>query len=183
MINLKDIHQWQRLAAGEMFDFPSDRARPVKLEVNASAEVAIYIDLKGEEEPRLLALVKGRETLNFVVPGAFTIFHEGDAVDVYFLTADGARVHRENMGADAYTKLHERRAVSPEFEYMRWQMEYNMKRRMDAMAAQFEASINAIQSGQNSTGADDSGAAGGTTEPTASVEQPVGDGTAGGVSG
>lgn len=180
MINLNDIHQWQRLEDGELFAFPAVRPRPVKLEVNTSGKVALYIELQGKE-PAFLALVEGRETVNFVVPGPFSIMHRSPEADVYFLTADGARVHRENMDKEAYTQLHERRAVNPEIEFMRYQMEANINKRLAMQQAQFERML--ADARTESAGTVDSSqpeSGDGSTSPDTSVA-PAGSEAGGGV--
>ncbi|QWY83446.1 hypothetical protein [Rhizobium phage RHph_X92] len=185
MINLNDIDKWVPLAAGESFEFASTRPRPVKLEVNCSAETPLFIQLEGADElPRFLALVKGRETVNFVVPGAFSIFHDcpDPSQDVMLWTADGGKVHRENVSAATFTKLHERRAVNPEFEYMRYQMEANMQKRLAAQQAQFERMMNE-RLGAEGTGTNDSGTSTSAPVTTSSDTQPVGTGSEGGSGG
>lgn len=137
MITLNDVNKWVPLSAGEMIEYPSDRPRPVSLDVNTSGPAIIMIQL-GQEEPRLLALVTGRETLKFAVPGPYAIMHRSPDEEVYILTADGSKVHREQIGDETFTQLHERRARNPELEYMMYTMERNFQRRMKAQEAQLE---------------------------------------------
>lgn len=190
MINLHDIENWTRLEDGEIFDFPGNKARSIKMEVNTSDRTILMIQVN-DQEPRFLALVDGRETLTFVVSGSFSIMHKAPiGTEVYFRTADGDSIHRVSLDAQAFTRLHERRAVNPEFEYMRYQMEANFQKRMDAQRAQIErmladaaAAAPAPVSGTESTGTTDPVETGGDTGSEPPAPQPVGDGseTGGGV--
>jgi len=107
MITLNDIHSWEKLPAGEIMPFDNDYARPVTLDINTSKEVALFIMLAGEGDLRLLALVKGRETLKLVVPGAYAITHNDPEAYVYFYTRDGSVQHREALDEQSYTTHHE----------------------------------------------------------------------------
>jgi hypothetical protein len=138
MQHLRDLTHWQALEVGEYIDFASERPRTIKMHVNTSEKVPLMIDIGEEAGFRLLALVEGLETLTFVVPGAFKIAHMSETAHVQLLTADGTTVHRVNVDAVAYTRLHERKPVNEEFEFMRYQMEANARKNMEMMAAQFE---------------------------------------------
>lgn len=147
MIVLNDIVNWVQLEDGELIKFANQRPRQVKLEVNTSEKTVLMIQLEQEEEPRFLALVEGRETLHFVVPGAFELMHRTPGADVYLLTADGAKVHREGLGLDAYTTLHERRARNPELEYIQYMMNLNMEKRLRLQAEAFERRLADVNRG------------------------------------
>lgn len=90
----------------------------------------------GDSAPQLLALVKGRETLKFAVPGKYAIMHKSPDVDVMVLTADGSKIHREQMGDETFTTLHERAPRDPHLEQMMYTMEMNFQRRMKAQEEQ-----------------------------------------------
>lgn len=107
MITLNDIHHWENLPAGQVMPFDNDYARAVTLDVNTSKEVPLFIMLGGEDKLRLLALVKGRETLKFVVPGAYAVTHTDQDAIVDFFTRDGAKQHREAVDEESYTTHHE----------------------------------------------------------------------------
>lgn len=152
MIVLNDIAKWVPLAGGEVIRFGGKRPRPIKLEMNTSEPAVIMIHIDGEDVPRLLARVTGRETLSFVVPGPFEIMHRSIDAEVYVLAADGAKVHRENMAVEAYTTLHERRARNPELEFIQWQMNKNMEKRLAMQAAEFERRLRNVDSGKSIAG-------------------------------
>lgn len=150
MLTLNDIQKWVPLEDGEVITFAGQRPRPIMLEVNTSEKAVLMIHLKGEDTPRLLALVEGRETLSFVVPGPFDLMHRTPGADVYVLAADGSKVHREGLDLDAYTTLHERRARNPEIEYMQYLMNQNIEKRLAKQAETFERRLASVNRGTGS---------------------------------
>lgn len=169
MITVNDVHNWVELGLGEVIEYPAERPRPVTLDVNTSGEAVIMIQLANEKAPRLLALVKGRETIKFAVPCAYQIMHKSPESDVYVLTADGSKVHREAMGEEAFTTLHERRPRDPNLEYMMYTMEQNFQRRMKIQEAQIERRYQAVSGGTSDKGED---AGGGKQTPDPAGSKP-----------
>lgn len=144
MITMNDIVNWARLDVREEATFESTRARPVTLDVNTSGPVALYVRVVGEDEERLLALVTGRETVKFVVPGTFTLFHTSDE-DVYILTADGTIQHRQDMGLEKFTLIHERRKLDGDTQAVVDALNRNHQRNYAAMQRQIESLQNAVR--------------------------------------
>lgn len=141
MQQLGDINRWVSIGEGEVLEFNDRRARPVRLAVNTSRKAELMIQI-GSDEPRFLALVEGRDLLQFVVPGAYAIMHRTPEAEVLILTADGDAQHRVNMAEEVYTSLHERRARDPALERMQFEMQRNFDRRMAQVTAQVERMIN-----------------------------------------
>ncbi|UIB81425.1 hypothetical protein [Flyfo microvirus Tbat2_108] len=134
---LHDIVHWAILKAHEQIVFGNPNARPITLKVNAEKEVALYIHLEGEEDPRFLATFKGRDTLKFVVPGRFTLINATLDVDAWVLSSDSSKVHRVAIEEEVFTTLHEPRARDENLERMMQAMQRNIERRVSyQMAAQ-----------------------------------------------
>lgn len=159
MINLKDMTAWRPLETGEVLEYRARRPRPVKLEVNTDRPVALMIAL-GAQAPQLLALVEGRQTISFVVPGEYQLLHLTEGATVWCYSADGTVVHRPNLVEEAYTRIHQRKARDPEMEYMMYSMNKNLERRMAQHAAELERKY-AINSRAGNSGGDRQPAGGG----------------------
>lgn len=151
MITLNDIHSWEVLPAGDAMPFENDYARAVTLDINTSKKVALYIMLAGEggeDHPsplRLLALVEGRETLKFVVPGAYAITHVDDDAEVYFYTRDGSKQHRVALDdEESFTKPHEFVERDPALVAIEEKMMRRFRRREKELERAFER-VNAPQ--------------------------------------
>ncbi|AXH73931.1 MAG: hypothetical protein [Microviridae sp.] len=139
MITLNDIHSWENLPAGEAMPFDNDYARPVTLDINTSKKVPLYIMLAGEGVLRLLALVEGRETLKFVVPGAYAITHKDDEADVYFYTRDGSVQHRVALDdEESFTTHHEFVERDPALVAIEEKMMRRFRRREKELEQAFE---------------------------------------------
>jgi len=140
MIVVNDIHHWAQLGATAVA-FPSEKARPCTLDFNAAGKAQIYIQIDGEEKPRFLALVEGRETVKFVTPGAYRVMNKTADVDCYILTRDGELQHRENLDEEAFTTLHEPVGKDPALEAVMVKMNANINRRLKLMEAQYERKL------------------------------------------
>lgn len=127
MQRMYNLDKWTRLDEGEALSFDNPRPRNVRLEVNAPQETALYV-ADGSGEVHFLALVKGRDTLEFGSSGAFQLTVEGSGLMVY--TADGADISHEELGAVSFTKVVERRRRNPELEQLAYMMQQNMERRL-----------------------------------------------------
>lgn len=139
MQHLIDLKSWAEMDPGVDYAFHK-RARPMTVEVNTSKPVPLFIHFEGEDSPRLLALVNGRDTLKFVVPDiAFTIGHVEADAHVYLLTGDGELHHRQEMGQEKFTTLYEGRRLSPEMQEVYERLNRNAERNTRALLREIDA--------------------------------------------
>lgn len=132
MQRLFALSQWAFLAAGAGNHYPGQLARTVRLEVNAPVETGLYIvpydEQTGEQkEPVFLALVKGRDLVEFSADYAFDLVPQDD---LYILTVDGQLTHVEVEDAVSFTKIVERKRRDPVLEQMMWEANRNMEARL-----------------------------------------------------
>ena len=128
MQRIMNVDKWQVMQAGKAVPFASADARRVRLDVNAPAESTLwYID--GNVETTFLALVIGRDVIEFFAVGEFSIGCEGG--DCWCYSIDGEDLSFSIPDAVSFTKVVERRPRNPEFELMRYEMQRNMQRMMD----------------------------------------------------
>lgn len=136
---LNDLVNWVKLTADKGIVFANTNPRPITLRVNSEKEVALYIHLDGEEDPRFLATYKGRDTLKFVVPGKFMLINGSVDVDAYVLSNDSAAVHRVALEEEVFTTLHEPRVRDENVERMMQAMQRNIERRVSYQLAAQQA--------------------------------------------
>lgn len=133
MQRMFNLDKWTRLDKGKGLEFTNPRPRNVRLEVNSPVKAALHvIDEHGEDH--FLALVEGRETVEFGTTGAFSLTSDAEC-NVY--TADGADISSVVVEPVILTKIAERRARNPELEYLQRVMYENMERRIAATEADF----------------------------------------------
>lgn len=133
MQKINNFSRWVQLADGQRIDFNSEKARIVRLDVNAPSEVCLYI-VNEDEEAFFLALVKGRDTIEFHSEGRFGLTVDGGVVNLY--TVDGDDTSIKVLAPVIFTKIAERRRRNPELEAMVATMERNLNRRMEAQAGE-----------------------------------------------
>lgn len=142
MQKLGDLNRWVPVGEGELLEFVGTRPRLLRIEVNASASTAFYVHVDGEDAPRFLARVEGFDTLEFYVPGAFTLMFKtpdpANVPDVLVRTADGSEQHRANMAEEVYTTLHTKAARDPAMERMQAAMMANNARVMAKLQKEME---------------------------------------------
>lgn len=175
MQRIFNVDRWVVIEPGQVLEYPSERARLVRVEVN-STDVANLFLLKPDGEAFHLARVCGRDTIEFVSPGRFSLSAADGAISVY--TVDGTTGHVTVEGPQSFTTIVERRRRSPEMDAMMRMMQTNVERRLaqqaDELTAQFErrerdreARLAAasrsrdVASQPASTGSDDTAKAGG----------------------
>lgn len=134
MQTINDIKSWELLQIGEQIDFPSDKPRAVRLEFNVAGKALIYMLLKGEKQPRFLALVEGRETVRVVVPGAYALLTKTKDAEVFLLTDDNQKLHRNPVDEETFTTFHEPRAIDENYERILNAVNRNMNIRLHEQA-------------------------------------------------
>lgn len=132
MLRIRDMSKWLRLNAGSKLDFPIEKPRPVRIEVNAPVETRLdYISPDGEVT--FLALVKGRETVEFETIGAFAL--ASDADELYVYSSEAEVVHSIVEAPESFTRIMQgRRTRNPEMEALIHQMNRNFERQLEKQA-------------------------------------------------
>lgn len=130
MQRIFNIDKWSRIPQGKAMKFAGDRPRKVVLEVNCP--VRTQLSLVNESGTHFLALVEGRDSIEFYVNGAFSIASSGS--DCYIYTVDGQGVTFEKLDAASFAVVRERRARNPELEYIARRMQENLERRLAMQA-------------------------------------------------
>lgn len=142
MQNLGDVTGWVDMDNTQSLYFKGDRPREVVIHVNTPAETLFAVEpvVEGEDVPEqfFLARVVGYDTLKFIVPaGNFDLIRIDAGTHVARLrTADGSSQHRENIGLEKFTEIHERRQLSPEYQFILDQVQKNAMRNMNMMGSE-----------------------------------------------
>lgn len=136
MQRIQDIKKWKVCEEGSAIVFGASAPRRVRLDVNSHAEVRLtYADGNGELVP--LALVKGRDVIEFQASGEFSIIVDGGPL--WYYTIDGQKLAIKKPDAVSFTRIIERRPRNPEVELMNYLMNQNMERRFEQQRVEFEA--------------------------------------------
>lgn len=164
MQRIFNVDQWTVIEPGQVLEYPLERPRLVRVEVNSTDAANLFL-INQEGEAFHLARVCGRDTVEFVSPGAFSLSAADGAISVY--SVDGTSGHRTVDAPQSFTTIVERRRRSPEIDAMMRMMNSNMERRLsqqaNELAEQFErrererqnrAAIAAAASVQRSAGAE-----------------------------
>lgn len=132
MQRIRDISKWLIVHAGSKLEFPNEKPRHVRIEVNAPTEARIdYIAPDGEV--KFLALVKGRDTVEFETEGAFAL--TCDAEELYVYSAEAEIVHSTIEAPESFTRIMQgRRVRNPELEALMHQMNRNFERQLEKQA-------------------------------------------------
>lgn len=138
MQRMFNLDKWLLLKEGETITFPSRRPRTVKVEVNAPQSVCLYVR-DGDKPNQFLALVEGRDTVEFSSAGDFSLSVEEGSIWVY--SADGDHVHAVVEDPVIFTRIAERRTRNPELEYITHVMQSNLERRLAQQADELERAI------------------------------------------
>ncbi|AXH75493.1 MAG: hypothetical protein [Microviridae sp.] len=130
MQRIFNYDKWTSISEGGGLKFGNTRPRKVRLEVNAPDSVALSVaDADGVSY--FLALVAGRDTVEFYSRGSFTLVADG-ACWVY--TADGDDISAVVDAPVSFTKIATRRSRNPELERIAFEMSRNMNRRLEQQA-------------------------------------------------
>nr|QJB21418.1 MAG: hypothetical protein [Microvirus sp.] len=184
MQNIGDVVGWMSFDSTQQMGVTGNRAREIVVHVNAPYPTLFAIEPvleTGEtEEPIFLARVEGFDTLKFNVPaGPFNLLRiDGGNHSVHIRTADGQRQHRENVTLEKFTQIHERRQLSPEYQYVLDQVQKNAMRNMQMMGAELEDLRRQVAEAHRAGSAAPTGepVPEHTNEPAAPANPPVGTG-------
>lgn len=135
MQKIFNIDKWTTLVEGTSIAYSNNRPRNVRLEVNAPQKSALYV-VDQDGEAHFLALVEGRDTIEFGTTGPFDLTVEGANVMIY--TADGDDISQKVVAPVIFTKIVERRRRNPELEYIAATMQRNMEKRLEQQAHELE---------------------------------------------
>lgn len=171
MQRMFNLNKWALLREEQALAFSNPRARNVRLEVNAPVKTALHV-VTADGEVQFLALVEGRDTLEFGVSGKFSLTVEG--ADVWVYTADGDDISAKVVEPKIFTKIVERRRRNPELEQIAALMQRNMERRLEQQSAELEQLFErrAAALAANSVGAGAAGNASAQPAPSGSGEAP-----------
>lgn len=129
MQKLMDLSRWFLLAPGSKLDFNSERPRSVSVDINAAHRTRIdMIDPDGVVQ--FLAIVEGRDRLEFQTTGAFSL--AVDQPETFIYSEDSDTVHLVVDAPESYTKIMQgRRTRNPELEYIADRMNRNFQRQLE----------------------------------------------------
>lgn len=136
-IQMMDLRKWQPLAEGEVARFHKENARTVRIDVNTTHPVLLYVAQK-DEDAEFLCKVDGRDRVEFSVDGPFDLTADGG--EVRFYTVDGADFTMEKVDHDSFTRIVQRRERNPEMERMMYLMHQNTEKRIATTIHELEAS-------------------------------------------
>lgn len=127
-----NVDKWTLVEQGQSLAFSNIRPRNVRLDVNAPQETEIWYVCQNTGEALFLALVKGRDVLEFGCVGPFELTVKGGFVMVF--TNDGDDISLAPTAEQAFVKVMERRRRNPELEHIAYVMEQNLNRRLEQQA-------------------------------------------------
>lgn len=151
MQRMYNFDKWMNLGDGQGLRFAGNRPRQVRLEVNAPQETRLYVEDDDETGVcNFLALVKGRDTIEWSASGAFILRADGGDVSVY--TADGADISLELEAPVSFTKIVERRKRNPELEQVLAVLNRTMEERIAQATREIERRQSYRESGRMARG-------------------------------
>lgn len=136
-IQMMDLRKWQALAEGEVARFHKENARTVRIDVNTTHPVLLYV-AQQNEDAEFLCKVDGRDRVEFSVDGPFDLTADGG--ELRFYTVDGADFTMEKVDHDSFTRIVQRRERNPEIEHMMYLMHQNTEKRIASTIHELEAS-------------------------------------------
>lgn len=131
MQRIFNVDKWVVIEPGQVLEYPSERPRQVRVEVNSSDVGNLYL-INAEGEAFHLARICGRDTVEFISPGKFSLSVADNPISVY--TVDGTSGHVTVEAPQSFTTIVERRRRSPEIEAMMRMMQNNVERRLAQQA-------------------------------------------------
>lgn len=177
MQRVHDVKKWKHVPAGGVMNFENTAPRRIRLDVNTPGMAVLwYAD--GDGETTLLAVVTGRDVIEFVTHGGtFSIDVAG--ADIWVYTIDGEDLSFRHPDAVKFTEVIQRRARDPQAELMAYYMRHNMQVMLDQQRAEFDR-MRAELARDQSASAAQSGTAGDAAGVTEQSESDGGAGTGGG---
>lgn len=163
MQRIFNVDKWWKVSQGEALEFPNEKKRNVRLEVNTPNRAALWLIDQESEEPYFLALVEGRETIEFGTTGKMALSVEGG--DVWIFTADSDDPSVIILAPRIFTKIYERRRRNPEFELMMHKMQENMERRLAQQANELAWIVHRERTANGAGGASPADGYGGEPRP------------------
>lgn len=143
-IQLMDLNKWQKIENGELVRFHREMPRVVRVDVNCPDTCRIYVaqTVDGiQQDAQFLAVVYGRDRIEFAVDGPFDLYADGAPLSFY--TVDGADWSMQPVDDTSYTRIVEKRVVNPEVAYMMELMYHNMERRLAEQSVEIERNVTA----------------------------------------
>jgi hypothetical protein len=138
MQKLHNLSKWTVIPPKGALHFGGAQVRRVRLEVNAPSRARLSI-ADGDGVITFLALVEGRDMLEFVVDREFSLFSDEPGVMIY--TADSDDISAVNDAAVSFAKVMQRRPRNHDLEVIAAEMAYNMQRRLEAQTHELERSF------------------------------------------
>lgn len=127
MLKVPSLQKWKVLKDGETLNFDySEESRRVRLDVNAAGTAEVY-HVDGNGDLIFLALVTGREIIDFQTLPATTFGICSMGADLWMLTVDGDDPAFKLPEAQSFTQLVERKQRNPELEMMQYMMNRNFQ--------------------------------------------------------
>lgn len=129
MQRMFQLTDWVEVLDGGKLPLPGE-ARKIVLQVNAPQETVLTISLEDLGSPeKFLALVKGRDTLEFYVPGNVNIRVDGDC---YFTgTEMGEPAYEVDDDPEIFTRVAVRKQRNPELEALMHKQTLNFQRMLN----------------------------------------------------
>lgn len=142
MQRLSNLTKWQHVKADQALNLSGSDGRRVRLDVNAPFQVRLWHS-DGNGEMTFLAVVEGRDVIEFIAPATSSITVEGGELWVH--TFDGEVLSVEVADAVKLTKMVTRRPRNHEMEMMA----YEMRRNQEAMFEQIRSELRRELVGRN----------------------------------
>lgn len=137
MQRIMNVDRWFKLSPGEALAFDVTRARSVTVEVNAAYKTRIDLIDAESGEVTFLALVEGRDRIEFQTTGAFSL--TVDQPDTFIYSDDSQSVHSVVEAPESFTRVMAgRRQRNPELEFIAKKMGENFQRQLDRQARHYE---------------------------------------------
>lgn len=134
MQRLYDLDKWHKLGPGRGLTLEGTRPRRVRLECNAPGEALLYL-VDGNGNAHFLAMVKGRDAVEFQIAGEWSLVC--DLEDTFVYTFDGSKLHFAIPEAETFTRIMERRPRDHQLEQVMAAATANTKRLLEQQSHQF----------------------------------------------
>lgn len=131
MQRLANLDKWQHVTVDKVMTLSGSPGRRVRVDVNAPYPVRM-MHADGDGVLTFLALVEGRDVVEFFAPGDSTITVDGE---LWAHTFDGEKLSVEIPDAVKFTKMVTRRPRDHAFELMQYEARQNAQRMYDEIYA------------------------------------------------